>query len=311
MKLALRTLMIAILLLLFVRHDVMAQSQPERPREVGVGLYVLNFGALDINEGTFTADFYLTIKDSQPIQDDSFEFVNGTPRKINTTDDYKEADTYVKVYRITADLTTKVDLSKYPFDSQQLPIRLESKVESTEHMVFVPLDSKSGIDEGNSLPGWSLGALAVDVKEHYYPVFKEGYSQFRFAVTVSKNRFNAYFQTFSSVSFTILVCLLSFLLGPDKLHIRSKITNVALIASGMFFKKLVDRIPAVSYLTFLDKFMFLTYSVLIIYILVNVYVTYLQNQNNDGRIAAMQTYSVYVLAMLTLTLYMGLFWIYL
>lgn len=310
MKIVVKSILVSIILFFVLQPATLAKGTIS-PREVELGIYVLNFGALDINEGTFTAEFYLTLKDSKPIVDTSFELLNGKVRKMKVVNVYKESRKYVKTYLIEADLTTKINLRDYPFDKQQLPVCFESTEESTDKMIYVPIKKSIDIDPNQQLPGWIIKNTQTRVKEHYYPIFQEGYSQYVFTAIVGKNKIHSYFQTLTSISFIILICLLSFLLGADKLHVRSKITNVALIASVMFFRKVVDQIPAVNYLTFLDKFMVLTYVVLIMYIVFNVYVTSLQNKNNDKKIEVLQKYAFPVFTSITFLSFLGLFIVYL
>lgn len=313
MKLIIRTVLCVFFMFIFP-SIALAVDQSDDPREVGVGIYMINYYDVDITQGYFTADFYLTLKDKIPIDDNSFELMNaapmryGTQKQLTLLEDYQDDEgMYVKIYRIVSVFRFTIDLTKYPFDSQQLEIQLESKKESVEQMVYVPLKEEIGIDSNINLAGWLIQKWKSDVSIHDYPVFNEQYSQFSLTTTVHKNMINAYVRTFSSVMFIIIVCLASFWLGPEKLHIRSKITNVALIVTGMFSKKLTERIPPTGYLTFVDKYMLLTCFILIIYIFVNVYVMHLQNIKNDQRIALMQQYTLPALLVVTLLLYVGLF----
>ena len=45
--------------------------------EVQVGLYILNLGKFDIATGSFTADFYLSLKCEANCSPENFEFMNG------------------------------------------------------------------------------------------------------------------------------------------------------------------------------------------------------------------------------------------
>jgi hypothetical protein len=311
---AIRTLIIVLLGLMTIPAFAYAADQQAGPREVGVGIHIINYSDVDIANGYFTADFYLTLKDKLPIDDNSFELMNaaamryGAQKQIKVIEDYQDdAGMYVKIYRVVSYFRFSVDLSKYPFDRQNLDILLESKNDTVEDMVYVPLEREIGIGDNLNPSGWIIQKWMADVSVHDYPVFNEQYSHFTMTTVVQKNMIQAYFRTFSSVMLIIVVCLASFLLGPEKLHIRSKITNVALIVTGMFSKKLGDRIPTTGYLTFVDKYMLLTCFILIIYIFVNVYVMHLQNIKHNERIAMMQIYAMPVLVFVTLLLYVGLF----
>jgi len=82
-------------------------------QEVHVGLYILNLGKFDISTGSFTADFYMSMKCPGGCPPDSFEFINGRASSIDKMIDEPNE----KFYRIQANLNSPIDLKMFPFDS--------------------------------------------------------------------------------------------------------------------------------------------------------------------------------------------------
>ena len=62
----------------------------------------------------------------------------------------------------------------------------------------------------------------------------------------------------------------SFFMDPDKVTTRLAMAGSALVASVMFHVSIANQIPPVGYLTFADKFMILTYFVLLAIFVINV-----------------------------------------
>jgi hypothetical protein len=62
----------------------------------------------------------------------------------------------------------------------------------------------------------------------------------------------------------MLLVMTSFILEPDKVTTRLAAVSSALLASVMFHVSISSQLPAVTYLTFADKFMVLTYLILLV-----------------------------------------------
>src|SRR3989339_203773 len=110
------------------------------PQEIKVGLYVLNLGKFDVGTGSFTADFYLSLKCEQFCPKMDFEFMNGRASSMEKMVDFPDE----KFYRIQANLNSPVDLKQFPFDKQKMQIILEDKSQTVEDLVYVPLQDESG-----------------------------------------------------------------------------------------------------------------------------------------------------------------------
>ncbi|WP_078378476.1 ligand-gated ion channel [Sutcliffiella halmapala] len=311
MKVLIRILAVALIIIVCSLFPKLGFAEENGPREASVGLYLLNMGKLDTMSGTFDVDFYITIKDSQPIKDDSFELMNGRILRFDLNDEYVEDDgTYVKIYRIIAALTTKIDLKNFPFDKQKLGIMIESTIENTEDLIYVPIENETGMDEYNRFPGWKILGWDTEVNNHHYDVFDESYSQYVFNVSISKMWFNSFMKTFLPVLFTVLITLVIFIIAPDKVTTRLEIICSLLIAIAMFHISIFSQLPPVSYLTVADKFMFLTYFFLLICICVNVYIYKLNSNKENKNVIAIDKkirYALFGLVPLTYLLFFVFF----
>jgi hypothetical protein len=232
--------------------------------EVQVGLYLLNLGKFDISTGTFTADFYLSMNCEENCSD--FEFMNGRASSVDRIVDTPSE----KFYRIQANLNNPVDLRNFPFDSQQLQIVLEDKSRPVEELTYVPVRDESGIDESIFFTGFSINGWGAKVVEHVYPVYDETYSQYVFFIDISRIAFNSFLKTFLPVLVIMLIVMFTFVMDPDKISTRLTVASSSLVATVMFHISIANQIPPVGYLTLADKFMILTYVLLLAAVILNV-----------------------------------------
>ena len=244
--------------------------------KVDVGLYVLNLGRFDVATGSFTADFYLSLKCESKCSPD-LEFMNGRAISIDKAIDLPNE----KFYRIQANLNSPVDLRNFPFDTQKMQIIMEDKRATIDEINYSPLISESGIDDSNLFTGWNILGWKAETKEHEYSVYNETYSQYIFSIGISRIKISAFLKTFLPVFFIILIVMFTFIMDPDKITTRLTVASSSLVAAVMFHINISNQIPPVGYLTFADKFMILTYFILLSFAILNVVILELQEQKKN------------------------------
>jgi hypothetical protein len=212
-----------------------------------------------------------------------------------------------KFYRIQANLNSPVDLKKFPFDNQKLQIILEDKKRTTSELVYETNLKESGVDDSISFAGWKIKPFYLNVSEHQYQIYEETYSQFSFNIPISRFPLNAFIKTFLPITFIILVALSSFVLDPDKITTRIGMVGSALVASVMFHVSLTNQIPPVGYLTFADKFMILTYLVLLLSFIFNVFLLELAERKNEKLLMRVHHATEYTMLIIVPILYLDLF----
>ena len=271
--------------------------------DVNVELYILNLGKFDVATGAFTADFYLDMYCENECNTGDFEFMNGRATSIDKITDEPNQ----KFYRIQASLNSPVDLRNFPFDKQKMQIIIEDKKYTTDEIQYVAKKETSGIEESIAFTGWNIDGWDAEVKDHYYKVYDSTYSQFVFDINISRIALSAFIKTFLPVFFILLVVLFSFLLDPDKITNRLAMAGSSLVAAVMFHISISNQIPPVGYLTFADKFMVLTYFILLMSFILNITLMELQEKKKTElveKIHRMTEYSMFIIVPL---LYLLLF----
>ena len=257
--------MMKILMLLIIAL-ILAFPANAKPEDVEVGLYILNLGKFDVATGSFTADFYLSMKCNSNCSAENFEFMNGRAASVDKITNTPTE----KFYRIQANLNSPVDLKNFPFDKQKMQIIIEDKEKVVDELAYIPLESESGIDDSIAFAGWNIDGWEAKTLEHNYKIYDEVYSQYIFTVDISRIPINSFMKTFLPVIFIILILMFSFVMDPDKITTRLTVATSGLIAAVMFHISISNQIPPVGYLTIADKFMILTYFVILAAVIIDV-----------------------------------------
>ncbi len=278
-------------------------SPDSTDKNIQVGLYLLNLGKFDISTGAFTADFYLSLKCKDVCPQQDFEFMNGRSASFEKLIDTPNE----KFYRIQANLVSTIDLKKFPFDKQKLKIVIEDKKKTIEELNYVPNIEETGVDDSITFIGWNMDNWTAYTLEHNYNLYNETYSQYIFEVPISRITINAIFKTFLPIIFIILIMLSSFVLDPDKITTRLAMVGSALVASVMFHISLANQIPPVGYLTFIDKFMVLSYFVILLSFIFNVFLLELHEQKKDELVKKLHKSTEFTMFILVPLLYFLLF----
>ena len=227
------------------------------PVKVKVGVYVLNVGKYELAAGTYTVDFYLSLRADKDMGDQRFEFMNGRGPIDKLIDTPTE-----KFYRVQGNLMSNVDLRSFPWDNHTLPIVLEHVTRTSKELLYEIDTEQTGVDAEVRLVGWVLKGFAPEIHEHYYPVYKEKYSQYVYKLEIGRVMFASSLKTFLPVLVFLIVTLVSLLIAIEKADARITMNTALLIAAVMFHLSIQSSLPPVGYLTLADKIMVATYVVI-------------------------------------------------
>ncbi len=278
-------------------------SPTEDPTAISVGLYLLSLSRFDLATGTFTADFYLSLKYAGEGTPPEFELVNGRGVTVEKMLD----DPGERFYRIQASFLSPVNLRRFPFDDQYLTIALEDKKQTVDKLVFVPNLRESAVDESVFCPEWKVGPWTADIRTHEYKIYDETFSRYVFTISLLKVTWSAIIKFILPVVFIILIMLSSFILNLDKITTRLAMVGSSLIATVMFHVSLSNQAPALGYLTFADKFMILTYFIILLCFGFNVFLLELCERKAEKLVEALHRSTQFTMFIVVPILYFVLF----
>jgi hypothetical protein len=155
---------------------------------------------------------------------------------------------------------------------------MEDKLKPGAELAYVVDRDKSGFDPSVTFPGWQMTGWQSTVAVHDYGKYDQPYSQYVFNVDIERIKMNSFMKTFLPVLFLMLIMISSFILNPEQIVTRLATISSSLVASAMFHISISSQIPPVGYLTFADKFMMLTYFILLVSFFLNIGIFVLQGK---------------------------------
>jgi hypothetical protein len=256
---------------------------PGNPIEVNVGAYLIDFD--EINEGslTYTISAYLTatwrdprlVKGSAPDLDrasatieqiwwPNLEFTNEhEPRDTTNSQITIEDDGRVKYEeRFNAKLAAELDLRRFPFDEQTLPLWIESFRYDRSALVLTPLQGHDLVSPRAFLAEWNILGASQKLDIDEYNPDRRPYSRYNFEIRVRRNAGFYVWNIFLPLLLIAVIAWSVFWIAPEDIATRTGISITALLTAIAFSLVIGDSRPRVSYITFMDA-VFLSAYVLI------------------------------------------------
>jgi len=233
------------------------------PAHVRVAMTLAAVHDYDIQKGTYTADFYLTLLSDKDMPPLSLMFTNG---KEESSVKLADLPTF-KMYRFVGTFFHPVDLRGFPADAQTLSIQIEAQNMGIDQIVFEDDADHTSLDAGFSVPGWDIASLSATTRNHYYPSrFPHDdlyYSRYTFELGLERFGTSAIFSVFVPAIVIVLISLLGMWVPPTEMEVRSNAGAPMLVGAVLFHFSLMQALPATGYLTRADKLMIAVYASLV------------------------------------------------
>ena len=257
-------------------HQVQAQIQPET---IKVGIYLIRAGSLDITTGAIDVDFYIEFDCPTACGDKAdFEIINGItkskpvllPDPTNPNADKEPA------YRVAATVFQEVNLRKYPFDSHDVKIVIESSNYDDSTVKYVVNEETTAIDPKVFILGWDFGAkpprATATIVDQLYTPWDSNYTRYVFSTHISKPPLAGWLKGLLPAIIIVLGSLFSLFITSKNIGNRVAIITSALIASVLYHMNFTSRVPPIGYLTYADTFMIINYFVLLISLSITIWI---------------------------------------
>ena len=277
------------------------------PVKVTVGVFINDLQDIDLASENFTVDFYLWMRWKNPALDPSLtiEAMNSEGTQNTTSSatggvageplydapvDMPDGSKY-QVLRYQGVFSRKMNLEKYPFDTQVLEMVFEDKRKNASVIEFVPDTTPVTINDGGamSIPGYVLGKPSLIVVPHKYPTnfgdisanASTPYSRVIVALPVTRDVLPYLVKIVLPIFIVILITSLIYLLPARLEDARAGIGITAMLTIVALQWTTDASLPSVEYLTMLD----LVYIVSMIYILASMAYTVLASRRNRAEMA--------------------------
>ncbi|HEY8078780.1 MAG TPA: hypothetical protein VIF62_31830 [Labilithrix sp.] len=222
---------------------------------VRVGLVLNDLTQYSIQNGTFVADFYLSLTSDRPMPSMDLMFPNG-----NSVNKEVIADKPTfKFYRFTGTFMSTPNLRSFPFDQQELSLQVEENTEGIDQIRLEPDRKHTKLENGFEVTGWDVSFLEARAGVHDYPDRFDNddlyYSRYTFKLGITRYGTSAMFTVFVPAIVIVLIALMGMWVTPDEMEVRSNAGAPMLAGAVLFHFALMQQLPAVSYLTRADKLM--------------------------------------------------------
>jgi hypothetical protein len=280
--------------------DASAANQSAGPAIVHIGTYVVDFSHYNAEEGTYEANFYVSLKSNSSVNLTDLEMINGQATAIGTLTDTPG----YKYYRVFATMNANPDFRRYPFDRHTLPIIVEPRTKSGREIVLVIDEDATGLDHDANLPGWEFGASNALVTSHSYDTDEIPYSRAVFSYAIERDSFSTFLKFFLPVMLIIIVSLSSLMMRVTS---RLGLNASMFLAAVLIHWRVADAIPTVAYATFLDYFMILTYATLVMVLVSGILIICFSEAKDTIRIEQVNRWSLRIIPALSISMYCLLF----
>jgi len=267
----------------------LAQAQPEK---VKVGVFVKSIYDLSMANGEYSTAFDLWMlhkKDSLEIEK-NFEIANNKTFRIQSSSVEKVKDWNWVSVKIVGKMQQNWITHNFPFDKQVLLIKLENTLYDSRQVIFEPDVAGSKLDKNFSLAGWQIQKLEIKHNPSKYETSygdpslsqeSSEYSAVDVLIHIKHNSWGLFFKVFLGLYIALLISSLVFLVPADDLN-----SKFGLAIGGLFAavgnKYIVDSsLPESNTFTLSDQIYALTFSFILLYILLSVVCHGIHNKGKE------------------------------
>jgi len=286
------------------------QQTTSSPEVVKVGIYLIRAGSLDISTGAIDVDFYIEFTCPTACGDKAeFEILNGItkskpvllPDPTNPNADKQPA------YRVAATVFQNVNLRKYPFDSHDIQIVIESSNYDKTTLIYEVNQEKTVIDPNVFILGWNFDSIppkaTATIVDQYYAPWDSHYTRYVFTTHISKPSLAGWLKGLLPAIFIVLGSIFALFITNKNIGNRVAIITSALVASVLYHLNFTSRVPPIGYLTYADTFMMINYVIILISLALTIWIIRSDSPERQPLVARVMKTEIYVIPTLWLVLH--------
>jgi len=293
-------LLVALPTAVMATAEVPALQNTTRPQIVETGVYVMDLQSFNVADGTFGVNFYLTLASDSPVSLTDLEIVNGRVTSVDALLDTPDE----KSYRIFAAMTADPDLHQYPFDRHTLSIEIEPKLHDERTMMLVVHRNSTGHEPDIGIPGWQMSREDSRIISRSYGKDEAPYSRAVFSYHIRRDSTSTLLKFFLPILLLLVVTFFSLAMkGSSRLGLGASMLIVAVFIHW----RISDSIPLVAYATFLDVFMVITYTTIVMVLISGILIQKFTESGDNCRVEQVSRWSLRTILPLSITLYFLLF----
>ena len=274
---------------------------PDGPVLVDMGLYIIQITAINVADNTFRMEGFMDLVWCDPRlaysaaetgrQEEIYleeaandkieeiwwpdvEFVNeaGAAEIENIELIILPDGTINYQERFNAELEAHYDLRQFPFDRQLLEIEVESFAWDNEYLVLHQEEDKIGFSTEFQIPEWEIKGVDTAIEDKQEIRDRKPFSEFLMEIEVA--RLYSYYQWKILLPLIILVAISwsVFWMVGDGLADRMSVSLTGILTIVAYQFVVADGLPKVSYFTLMDSILTLSFVMMALTIMQNIYV---------------------------------------
>jgi len=195
---------------------------PDSAEKVNTGIYIDRIKSISLKDNIWTVDFYIWFRwtgDSDP--GEFFQVVDGNIDKKELIKNSTEGDEDFALYKVTATITKKFDMFRFPEDNQLLTIDIQDKQLGRQEMVYVPDNESSKLGPQVNIPGYTIESLKIVEKPYSYNTTMGDpdlnttttFSQLRTGILLTREDLTVLFISLIGIFIAVFAALMSLLIS--------------------------------------------------------------------------------------------------
>lgn len=244
---------------------------PTQPVALQVRLWAYHIGQVNLHEGTCAFDGALELSwppGSGPREGDPrpFEIMNAVDARIEDYGGVVVSGRLALSFRVHATLRLDVNLERYPFDTQELPLQLEHPLWTDDQLSYVPestfnpsVDLRGErVGKDVRLRDWHVEAVRDGVAKTVYAADQQ-FSRYTFTVAVRRSLLPFLIGDLAPIALMVLIGLGATFLPAKALDAKLLLTVLALLVAVELHASGADDQPHAGYLLLSDWLYVLSY----------------------------------------------------
>jgi hypothetical protein len=267
--------------------DEQVEAPEPRPVELRLGLTIVDFARINNREETFDVHGYLEVRWKDPRlkrnpgagQDRSgqvrrrlhpsrdvwvprLSFMNAVEetKLISHADVFADDDgNMFQGLDFTGKFSATLNLRRFPFDSQILPIRIQPTDADKNEMILIPDPSRSGVLDVAFVSDWDVGTSRVRSEDFHYSSDGSMYSTFVFETWIHRRSTYYVYRVLLPLSMLVVASWVIFWFDVTQLQPQISTALGILLSTVMFSFGMDFGMPRAPYLSLVDRQVLLTY----------------------------------------------------
>lgn len=208
--------------------------------------------------------------------------------------------------KFSVDLEGRFDLGNFPHDRQSLEIEIESFAWDEEYLTLHADEAMTGFSSRFELPEWHTVNFETKIEDVHEIGDRSPFSEFLMIVEVERKIGFYLWKILLPFFMLVMISWSVFWMSPHNLSERLGVSFTGILTVVAYQFVTISKLPAIPYLTLMDKIIFLSFVLMLLTIAENLLVSQVKNQDTAALLDRTSRWAfpiTYVLGVLAVYIY--------